>query len=230
MKFTKLVLAASLLLCVGQAWAQSDDTKTKTTTTDNPEGRTKTETTEVDRKGDAGAGGFFVEPGLRYESISGDINLPTPLGNSDIEAQGLGVSARAGFHIFDVMFIAAEANYSQLQFDENATSFSSDGSAYSFGPTVGFQTPWAGVRVWGTYIAGGEFNPSSDNGIDLDFEDQRGYKVGLGLRFAKFGASVEYQDSTYESVDINNFGGGNIGGLEAENQAWIGSISFPISL
>ncbi len=230
MKFIRLLLSASLVLTVGQAFAQSGDTETKRTTTETPEGRTTSETTEVNRDEGAGAGGFFVEPGLRYDSITGDINLPAPFGNSNVDAQGLGVNARVGFHIFDVMFVAAEANYSQLSFEEDATSFSSDGSAYSFGPTVGFQTPWAGVRIWGTYIADGAFNPSSDNGVEIDFEDQRGYKVGLGLRFAKFGASIEYQDTTYESVDVNNFGGGNIGGLEMQNEAWIGSISFPISL
>ncbi len=233
MDISRLTIMLVLSFFVGHAYGQDEESDTRTTTTTStPEGTTTTQVEEYGRDTGPGLGGFFIEPGLRYDSISGDMDYPAPFGSTDIEAEGVGANLRVGFHILDVMFLAAEANYSQMHFSNDGTNrYSADGSAHSYGPTLGFQTPWAGIRVWGTYVAGGEFDPTSNNGIDLKFSDLDGYKVGLGVRFAKFGASVEYQEATYDNIEIQD-----LGPLSGQTDAnlkhtgWIGQISFPISL
>ena len=229
MKLLKIAIVFCLGFGVNFAFAQ--DEETTTTTTESPEGTTTTRTTEYDRDSGPGVAGFFVEPGIRYDKISGDIDLPAPFGNAGVDADGVGVNARVGFHLFDVMFLAMEGSYSQLHIDEDATSYSAYGSSTSYGPTLGFQTPWAGVRIWGTYLVNGEFDPSSNNGVDLKFKDLDGYKVGVGFRIAKVGASVEYQDATYNTIEVQDAGplSGNTN-LEMKHTGWLASVSFPISL
>ncbi len=250
MKLSKLAIGLCLSFFVSHSMAQVEDTtttststsaptddvdkRTTTTSTETPEGVTTTQTTDdYDRKEEGpGLGGFFIEPGIRYDNLSGELDLPAPFGVSDVEAEGVGANLRVGFHLLDVMFLAAEGNYSQMHIkNDGGDRYSADGSAHSYGPTLGFQTPWAGIRVWGTYIVNGEFDPTSHNGINLKFKDLNGYKVGLGARFKSFGASVEYQDATYNDVDVQD--AGLVAGaddLDLKHTGWIGQISFPISL
>lgn len=176
--------------------------------------------------------GLFVEPAIKYDDLEGKVEYPAPFTKSDVSARGLGVGARLGFHVSDMVFLAAEANYSQLKLEEDSNNYKSNGDAYSFGPTIGVQTPWAGVRIWGTYLAGGEFNPSDDNGIDLKFKDLRGYRVGLGFRVLSVSASLEYQDATYNKTELEKAGplSGTTDNVKMNNTAWVLGISFPITL
>jgi hypothetical protein len=235
MKISKLVTVMCLSFVVSHAFAADDEPakKTTTTTTENPNGTTTTQTTEdYDRHEGPGAAGLFFEPGIRYDKVSGSLAFPAPFGSSNVDAEGVGLDMRLGFHILDIMFIAAEGNYSQMHVSQGGNNrYSADGSAYSYGPTLGLQTPWAGIRVWGTYLANGQFDPSSHGGVDLRFKDLRGYKVGLGLRVAKVGASVEYQDATYNKVDIQDAGPlSGTANLDLKQRGWLAELSFPMSL
>ena len=229
MKLSKLAMIFCLSFVVNQAFADDETT----TTVQNPDGTTTTTTTEnYDKNEGPGLAGFFIEPGVRYDNLSGDLDLPAGLGSSTVDAEGVGANLRIGFHLLDVMFLAAEGNYSQMHISEGGSNtYSSDGSAHSYGPTLGFQTPWAGIRVWGTYLVNGQFDPSSHNGVDLKFKDLNGYKVGFGIRFAKVGASVEYQDATYDKVEVQDAGPlSGITNMDLKQRGWIGQLSFPISL
>ncbi len=249
MKLSKLAIGLCLSFFVSHSMAQVVDTtttsastsaptadvdkRTTATTSETPEGITATQTTDdYDNREGLNLGGFFIEPGIRYDNLSGDLDLPAQFGVSDIEAEGVGANLRVGFHLLDIMFLAAEGNYSEMHIkNDGGSRYSADGSAHSYGPTLGFQTPWAGVRVWGTYLVNGEFDPRSNNGLNLKFRDLNGYKVGLGARFKTFGASVEYQDATYNNVDVQD--AGLVAGardLELKHTGWLGQISFPFAL
>lgn len=230
MKILKLAILICLSFVVSHAFA--DEEETVTTSTENADGSTTTTTKEYDNDSGPGLAGFFIEPGVRYDNLSGDLDYPAPFGSTNVDTEGVGLNLKVGFHLLDIMFLAAEGNYSQMHISEGGSNrYSSDGSASSYGPTLGFQTPWAGIRVWGTYLVNGEFDPSSHNGVDLKFKDLNGYKVGFGVRFAKMGASIEYQDATYNDVEIQDAGplSGNTD-LELENSGWLAQLSFPISL
>jgi hypothetical protein len=229
MKISKLAAVLCLSFVVNHAFAA--DEVESTTRTENIDGTTTT-TQNYDRDSGPGLAGFFFEPGIRYDNLSGNLSLPAGLGTSKIDSEGIGANLKLGFHLLDVMFLAVEGTYSQMHLSEDGVvNYSSDGNAHSYGPTLGFQTPWAGVRIWGTYLVNGEFDPASHRGVDLKFKDLNGYKVGAGMRFAHVGASVEYQDATYNEVEVQNAGilSGKTG-LDLKQKGWSAQVSFPISL
>ena len=47
-----------------------------------------------------------------------------------------------------------------------------DADVYNYGPTLGVQMPFAGLRLMGTYVLGGAFDPAAGAyGIDLKFSN-----------------------------------------------------------
>jgi hypothetical protein len=178
----------------------------------------------------ASGGGLFVEPFVTYEAGSKtELDWPSPFQNSEGSSEGLGVGARIGGHVADIVFIAADLRYSKPQFKDSTNNMDVGADQYNYGATVGVQTPFAGIRVWGSYILGSELNPQEDNGVDAKFTDGKGYRVGAGIHLAMVSLNLEYQDLKYEKTTIEN--GGVFAGTELDtdltNKSYILSVGFP---
>lgn len=177
-------------------------------------------------------GGLFIEPSLTYQTGKNTVSYPAPLNDSDEDVKGLGLGLRLGFHVYESVFLAADARYAMPTYDSSALGDSAESTAYNAGVTLGVQTPVAGLRVWGTYILAGELNPKDINGFDVKFNDLKGYRVGAGIYVGVVSLNLEYQDAKYDSTTIEDAGGlsGNLDDLEGHDKSYILSVSFPVSL
>lgn len=174
-------------------------------------------------------GGLFLEPSVTY--TSGEMKTTYPVFNDSTEkTKGFGLGLRLGFHVYESVFVGADARYSMLDFDSSALNDNAEAKAYNYGVTVGAQTPVAGLRVWGTYILGGEIDPKQVGSVDVKFKDQKGYRVGAGLYVAMVSLNLEYQDTKYDTLESENGITGSTNSITGEDKAWIASVSFPVSL
>lgn len=181
----------------------------------------------------AESGGLFVEPLVSYEKGSSDIDYPSPFTNSSGDINGFGVGARLGVHFADVVFLGLDGRYMKPKFKDSTNSMNSDSSGYNYGAVLGVQTPVVGLRVWGTYIIGGQLDPDEDNSVDLKFSDAKGYRVGVGFRLAIVSLNVEYQDLKYDTTTLQTMGPFSPGAdsdIDLKDKAWIFSVSFPIEI
>jgi len=181
----------------------------------------------------ADKGGLFIEPGVTYEQGDGDLDLPDPFEDSDADINGFGVMGRFGFHISEAFFVAADGRYSQPQMKND--DYDAKSTAYNYGLTAGLQMPTElGIRVWGTWVAGGQMDPEKDEGLDLKFQDANGYRVGAGIKLSIVSLNLEYQSLTYKDAELQELGpfnvGENLNSTEAKNDSWIVSVSFPFAL
>lgn len=174
-------------------------------------------------------GGLFLEPSITY--TSGEMKTSYPVFNDSTEkTKGFGLGLRLGFHVYESVFIGGDVRYSMLDFDSSALNSNADANAYNYGVTVGVQTPLAGLRVWGTYILGGEIDPKEINNVDIKFKDLKGYRVGAGFYVAMVSINLEYQDAKYNKLESTQGITGTTDSITGEDKAWIASVSFPVSL
>ncbi len=215
-----LIRKSVLILCLTPfaAWAQ--------------DGTTTTTNTESSRSNV----GLFVEPILLYSRD--DVTIKTsqlPIISDDTsgtsEAAGLG--ARLGFHLSEAIFLGADGRYSRTRMTDSSYG-TAEGDSYSVGPTLGFQMPDIGVRIWGTALMLGGYDPKPGNqDFDVKFEDPRGFRAGVGFRIASVSVNLEYQDLTYDKTEVESFGlisGTASSDVDFENKGFTGSISFPMEL
>jgi hypothetical protein len=179
------------------------------------------------------ASGLFIEPGVTYERGDGDLDFPAPFGGTSADVNGFGAMARLGFHISDAFFIAADGRYSRPTLEND--DYDTEATAYNYGAVAGIQMPTLlGLRVWGSYIFGGELDPEKDDDLDVRFEDASGYRLGAGLRFGIVSVNLEYQQLEYDKAKLQSVGPFNPGetfdDVDAKNDSYILSVSFPISL
>lgn len=178
--------------------------------------------------------GLFVEPMVTYELGSTSTNYPSPLRSSSGNIDGLGVGARAGFHFSEVLFAAGDLRYSMPRFDDSSVSYNAKAVATNWGLVVGMQMPTLGLRVWGTYVLGGELNPEASSGLDVKFSRAQGYRIGAGFRVTAVSLNLEYQALRYDSTTLEQLGpfssGATLDGVVHENKSWLASVSFPLEL
>lgn len=178
-------------------------------------------------------GGLFIEPGVTYEQGNGKLDLPSPIEDNKADVNGFGLMARLGFHIADSFFFAVDGRYSRPQVKND--DYKADSTAYNYGLTAGLQTPTPlGIRLWGTWIAGGQLDPEKDQNLDLKYKGANGYRVGAGVNVAMVSLNLEYQAITYKDAELQSIGpfnpGENLNNSEATNNSWILSASFPFNL
>lgn len=176
-------------------------------------------------------GGLFVEPGLTYEVGSPDGDFPN--GDQVKEADGLGVSARLGFHVSEAFFAGIDGRFSKLTVKTDSNSYDATGNSFNWGPVVGVQMPDLGLRIWGTYVVNSMIDPEGNNGLDIKIDDGTGYRIGAGFRLSVVSLNLEYQNLKYDTLTLQQvgpFAPGSFGGLELENESWIASVSFPLEL
>ena len=181
------------------------------------------------------AGGLFVEPMVTYEVGSKTtVNWPAPFSDSTGSANGWGLGVRVGGHVGDVLFLAADGRYSMPTFKDSSVNYDASAKAFNYGATLGVQTPVAGLRVWGTYVFGGELDPEASGNYNVKLSNAQGYRIGAGLYVAVVSINLEYQDLKYKDVNLESFGGfptnTNFGNVSVEDKAWIASVSFPIAM
>ncbi len=155
--------------------------------------RTVTETDPVPPSG------FYLEPGITYENLDTNISWPAPYSGSSGTVRGAGLMARLGFHANQTIFLAFDGRYVKPTFDDSATNVYTDSSLYDYGPVLGAQVPYRGMRVWGQYIMGGTLDTDERNGLDYRFDNSQGYRVGLGMHIRAISLNLEYQDLTYDT-------------------------------
>lgn len=182
--------------------------------------------------GSAEDAGLFVEPAITYETSDFDVNYP--FASSSGETNGFGLGARLGFHVNDVLFVGVDGRYSKLDFEDSNSLFNYDTDAehFNLGPVVGVQMPGIGLRVWGTYIATATLDPKESSGLDLKFSEGTGYRIGAGFRVFAVSLNLEYQKLDYDKTGLQQAGPftGTTDGVQLDNESWIASVSFPISI
>jgi hypothetical protein len=144
--------------------------------------------------------GPFVDPSLTYEKGDGNVNYPASFSSGKGELDGFGIGARAGVHVSEIVFVGIDARYSMLKYKDTTANYDESATAFNWGPVAGVQMPIAGLRVWGSYIIGGELDPDSGNSFDVKFKGVDGYRVGAGVRVLITSLNLEYQKLSYDEV------------------------------
>lgn len=178
---------------------------------------------------------IFVEPGVTYTFGSKTTGEVDNVDDTSGKANGFGLMGRAGFHLKEVVLLGLDARYSWLDFEDSGLGGSADATGFNYGPFVGIQMPNVGLRVWGTWVAGGNLNPksigSSPFDIDVKASDAKGYRLGAGFRVLSLSLNLEYQNVKYN--DIEKQGGvfpGGYDGIKLKDESWVASVSFPLEL
>ncbi|AZZ37491.1 hypothetical protein CIK05_12035 [Bdellovibrio sp. qaytius] len=176
--------------------------------------------------------GFFLEPMVTYQNLKADITYPnTFLSDSSGEVKGIGLGLRAGGHVLDTIFLAADLRYAQPRYKDS--NFEADAKATNYGVVLGVQMPIAGLRLWATYIVDGNLDPKEDNNVDLKFTEAHGQRFGAGLHVATFSVNLEYQNVKYGSTELEKLGPfTNISAqdnIDLTEKGFVASVSFPIS-
>lgn len=214
-----LILATTLLLTsVGSA---QDNTSTATSDSSSSS---------------SNKGGLFVEPILTVGSEETSMKtseLPIISDDTSGNSESLGLGARLGFHVSEAIFLGADGRFARTRFSDSFYG-DADGMMYNYGPTLGFQAPDIGLRVWGTYVLDGQYNPDAGSeGLDFNFEDAKGWRAGLGFRVAALSLNLEYQEIRYDKTDIEAVGNVQTNAasdVDLENKGAMLSLSFPIEL
>lgn len=177
--------------------------------------------------------GLFLEPMITYEVGTAEVDYPAPFGSSEASADGFGLGARLGMHVWESVFVGLDGRYAKINVDNTNPDFSTDSTAYNYGPVLGIQLPTTfALRVWGSYIFDGVMDMNRNNDVDLKLGDANGYRLGVGFKLAIVSLNLEYQDLDYKNAEFQSSGifSGSSAGLNARNQSYILSVSFPFSL
>lgn len=182
---------------------------------------------------DTDAGGLFVEPMVTYERGQVEVDLPSPFSTSDSTVNGFGVGARLGFHVYESVFLGVDGRYSRPTYKNNDTEVDSPANSYNLGPVLGAQMPTPfGIRVWAGYIIEGEMDVEEDRGVDFEFKDGTGFRVGAGIKLTMVSVNLEYQKIDYDETELSDAGvfTGTTSDVEQTNKSMVLSVSFPIAL
>ena len=177
--------------------------------------------------------GLFVEPGVTYQTQSSTIRNPAPFNDSTAKVDGFGLMGRLGVHVNEVFFVAADARFALPNYRDTAVNYDTSAMEYDLGPSVGVQMPYAGLRVWGTYILTSQLDPKGTSNLDYKFNDGTGYRIGAGVRLSMVSLNLEYQRIKYASTTFENaafFTNKNTDAIKFDGEAWIASVSFPLEL
>lgn len=178
--------------------------------------------------------GLFVEPAVTYETGTTETNYPSPFSNSSGEIYGIGLGAKAGLHISEVIFLGIDLRYSMPEFKDSSVDYTAQAISTNWGPFVGMQMPDIGLRLWGGYILRGDLDPEKSGSFDIKLVDGTGYRVGVGFHIESVSLNLEYQQMTYAEAQLQQLGpfatNSTFDDVDLENKSWIASVSFPIEL
>lgn len=232
------------------AWSVSAQTRTDETTTTTTQDGINTDTTKETRteitrdepvvlksenemQAEKKRGGLYVEPGITYENMDTNINWPTPFSSSSGQVRGVGLMGRVGFHAGEAIFLAIDGRYVKPTFSDSSTNVDTNASLYDYGPTVGIQLPYKGMRLWGQYVMGGQLDSEAANGFDYKFDQSTGYRIGAGFHVGSVSLNLEYQDLGYRTNVQSALGftaDTTFESSDLTSKGVIASISFPLGL
>ena len=173
--------------------------------------------------------GLFLEPGVSYQHVSSNINYGgTVAANSSATARGFGVIGRAGVHVYESFFVAADARYAFPCFEDNANGYSASAQSWDIAPVIGMQMPDWGARVFVGYVLAGALDPQSANNANVKFENPNGWRAGFGLKLKQFSVNIEWQHLHYGKANVEPAAGGNVTGVDYNAEGLVASITFPI--
>jgi hypothetical protein len=183
----------------------------------------------------ASVAGLFIEPGMTFEGSDGSANFSLPIGSTAVGLKAFGVMARVGFHINEIVFVAADGRYSRGSFKLNGNGgYESTTHSHNWGITAGAQMPIAGARLWASYIAGGMIDPNPSNQLDVKFSGATGWRIGVGFHILSISLNFEYQKMGYGNLEVQQFGPFTnatvFDGTELTNKSYIMSITFPVEI
>ncbi len=180
-------------------------------------------------------GGFYIEPGIFGSRTQTDLKTSQllPVGDVNGTSDGVGVDLKVGGHINDIVFLAVDGRYERSHLTGSAYS-SADSNVYNYGPTLGFQAPVWGMRLWGTYVLDGISDPQAGaNSVDFKFKDPYGWRAGVGFHIQNVSLNLEYEDLTYRTTELQSRGtaaGSTNTSADFGQRGYLASLSFPISL
>jgi len=200
-----------------------------TTTSEETTSRTYSEDTGAQRR----LAGFYIEPGIVGTREDADIKSSLIGNDTTGNSNSVAFDLKLGGHINDMFFAGADGRYARSRF-ENSSYQDTDATAWNWGPTVGLNTPSFGGRLWATYIVDGNYNPDQGvSGVDLNFKDPYGWRVGGGVRLHNVSLNLEYEDLTYRTTDVESVGtvaSASTAGTDFAQRGYSLSLSFPIDL
>jgi len=214
-------------------FTKAEDTQPTPTRDEKTDAPITSQVEEPKNNDNESRGGLFVEPFLTYAQSDVTLSYPAPLSDSDESADGFGIGARLGFHVHQIVFVALDGRYSQPEYESGALGGDSSSKAYNLGATLGMQTPFAGIRVWGTYIFTGALDPDEIEGFDAKFSEKNGYRVGAGIYIAMISVNLEYSKADYDKTELQSVGPftpGDVDSINASEESFILSVSFPIAI
>ncbi len=185
-------------------------------------------------EGSSGPGGLLIEPGVTYEIGSTTVDYPSTLANSTGSSNGLGVMARAGVHLADIVFVGLDGRYAKTTYKDSAFNSEALATSTNWGPVVGVQMPIVGLRAWASYILGGTLDPEKANNVDVKFSGAGGYRLGAGFHLLLVSLNLEYQSLKYNSATLEQAGpfasGTTFDNVKLSNSSVILSVTFPLAL
>ncbi len=175
---------------------------------------------------ESGGTGLFIEPGVSYQVTNANVDFKGVTSNSSAATSGWGILARGGVHVYERVFVAADARYALLKYNDNANNYSVNATSWDIAPVIGLQMPDSGPRIYVGYVLAGELNPKESNGADVTFNDPTGWRVGAGLKVKSFSVNIEWQRLHYGEAKLNA-SGTTTSGLKYNGEGLVASVSFP---
>ena len=156
------------------------------------------------------------------------MNYASGLINSNATTKGFGVMVRAGIHVYDRFFIAADGRYSMLKYNDNANHYTESASGWDLSPVIGIQMPDMGPRLFAGYIVTGSLDPKGTNGIDPMLDQASGFRVGAGLKMRQCSVNLEWQSLRYGKSELQLSNGAAPISFDYKSDGMVASVSFPI--
>lgn len=180
--------------------------------------------------------GVALEPMITYSQQDASIKssqLPILSDDTSAASQSYGLALKIGGHVYKSVSLGVDGRWARNRITDSAYGTAS-GDQYNVGPTLGVQMPWWGARLWGTYVALGEFNPETGRQqVDLRFEDSTGFRVGVGFHYGPVSLNVEYEDLNFDNTIFESFGqisAATPSRVDFSSRGYIASLSFPLEM
>lgn len=180
--------------------------------------------------------GVAIEPMLIFGRDDATIKtsqLPVIQDDTSATSENFGAGLKLGMHVGQIVTLGADGRYSRNKLSDSAYGNAS-GDKWTLGPYVGAQMPVAGLRLFGTWVLAGDFDPEAGNqGFNVRFKDPQGYRVGAGFHVGPVSLNLEYESLKFNKTKVQSFGlvnGTANSEVDFESGGWLASVSFPLEL
>jgi hypothetical protein len=178
--------------------------------------------------------GFYIEPGLTYETGNWTASFPAPFNNTSGTTQGFGLELKGGLHFAEIFFAGLDAMGSQPTFNNPGNSYNAPSTETSLGVIAGLQMPITGLRAWAGYLFSGTLDPQASNGTDFKFQNGTGYKLGVGFQITMISLNLEYIAMNYPQTVLQSVGpfstNATLNNTTLANSSFVFSVSVPLTL